>query len=108
MTKNKAAYFTEVSSSAYHGKVAREAVQRAGHCKNLKGHAFEIMYKDRYNSDPRNILLGKRMYLVKSKIATRDDLIAKRNGKIIARLQCKDTPSDSGIRDTALSPPKST
>lgn len=98
---NKAAYGMEIINSTYQGSVAQRAVQRAGHCKNLKGHIFEICYQDKMNMNPKNVITGKRAYLTKSPNAVRDDIIVKQNGKVIKRFQCKDTSSVSGARDTA-------
>lgn len=98
---NKTAYGIGMINSTYQGAVAQRAVQRAGHCTNLKGHVFEICYKDKFNLNPKNIVSGKRAYLTKSPIAVRDDIIVKQNGKIVKRFQCKDTSSVSGVRDTA-------
>lgn len=97
---NKAVYGIGLVNSTYQGSVARRALQRAGHCKNLKGHVLEIYYKDRYNADVRNILAGRRAYLTKSPTAVRDDLVVKQGEHIVKRFQCKDTLSDAGVRDT--------
>lgn len=97
---DNAAYGLGISSSAYQGSVAQRAVQRAGHCKNLNGHIFEICYKDKFNTNMKNIVAGKKAYLTKSPTAIRDDIIVKQKGKIVQRFQCKDTSSVSGARDT--------
>lgn len=97
---DKAAHGIGLASGTYQGTVAQRALQRAGHCKNLKGHVLEICYKDRFNADVRNILAGKRAYLTKSPTAIRDDIVVKQGGKIVKRFQCKDTLSSAGIQDT--------
>ena len=96
----KTAMAVKNANSIYQGSVASRALDRAGHCKNLKGHIFEICYKDTINFDPRNILMGKKAFLTQSPVAVRDDIIVKQGEKIIQRVQCKDTPSISGVRDT--------
>ena len=97
---NRAVYGIGLINSTYQSSIARRALQRAGHCKNLKGHVLEIYYKDRYNADVRNILAGRRGYLTKSSTAVRDDLVVKQGGHIVKRFQCKDTLSNSGVRET--------
>ena len=97
---NRAVYGIGLINSTYQSSIARRALQRAGHCKNLKGHVLEIYYKDRYNADVRNILAGRRGYLTKSPTAVRDDLVVKQGGHIVKRFQCKDTLSNSGVRET--------
>ena len=97
---NKTAYGVEVMNSTYQGSVAYRAMQRAGRCPNLKGHVFEIIYKDKFNMDPKNVIAGKKAYLTKLSTAVRDDIIVKQKGKVIKRFQCKDTSSVSGARDT--------
>ena len=89
------------SASVYRGSVGARAYKRAGNCKNLNGHAFEIMYQDTYNANLKNRLAGRKAYLTKSNIASRDDIIVKdRANHVVKRFQCKDTSSKSGIRDT--------
>ncbi|MCM1025229.1 MAG: hypothetical protein NC432_02270 [Roseburia sp.] len=97
---NKAVCGVGMTNGTYQWSVAQRALQRAGHCKNLKGHVLEICYKDRFNADVRNIAAGRRAYLTKSPIAVRDDIVVKQNGCIVKRFQCKDTPSGSGVQDT--------
>lgn len=97
---NKTVYGIRLVSGTYQEAVAQRALQRAGHCKNLKGHVLEICYKDRFNADVRNIVAGRRAYLTKSPIAVRDDLVVKQGGRIVKRFQCKDTPSIAGVQDT--------
>lgn len=97
---NKTVYGIGLVNGTYQGLVAQRALQRAGHCKNLKGHVLEICYKDRYNADIKNILSGRRAYLTKSPIAVRDDIVVKQGGYIVKRFQCKDTLSNAGVQDT--------
>ena len=104
MRKNRENTAASVSGfaakSGYEGSVGARAVARAGKCKNLKGHVFEIMHCDRFNANPIHSLQGKTAHLTKSPVATRDDVIIMQGKKVIQRLQLKDTPSVSGARDT--------
>ncbi len=88
------------AKSSYEGSVGSRALSRAGRCKNLKGHAFEIMTCDKINANPLNRLRGKTAHLTKSPIATRDDIVVMQGGKVMQRFQLKDTPSALGARDT--------
>lgn len=97
---NKSVYGIGLVNDIYQGSVAQRALQRAGHCRNLKGHILEICYKDRYNMDVRNIVAGRRAWLTKSPIAVRDDIVVKKSGHIVKRFQCKDTLSNAGVQDT--------
>ena len=80
------------------GSVAARAIKRAGKNKNLKGHIFEILTRDKYNLNPKNISQGKKAVLTNSPTAIRDDIIIKQGKKIVGRMQLKDTPK--GINDT--------
>ena len=80
------------------GSVAARAIKRAGKNKNLKGHIFEILTRDQYNLNPKNIAQGREAVLTNSPTAIRDDIIIKQGKKIVGRMQLKDTPK--GINDT--------
>ena len=80
-------------SGIYQASVMKRAVDRAGHCKNLKGHINEILTVDKINLSPKNILTGRYASLTKSPIAKRDDIVIKKAGKVVGRMQLKDTPS---------------
>ena len=87
-------------SGMYQASVMKRVVDRAGHCKNLKGHVNEILTVDKINLSPKNILSGRHASLTKSAIAKRDDIVIKKAGKVVGRMQLKDTPSsiDSTIK----------
>lgn len=87
-----------VGKHLYEGSVVSRAFKRGGMNKNLKGHVFEIMTTDKINAKPFNILTGTKAVLTKSKTAVRDDIVVKQGGKIVGRMQLKDTPG--GIKDT--------
>lgn len=104
--KNKKKSILNIGSSISTGKqlyeasVGRRALERAGKNKNLHGHINEILTMDKINQNPINILSGKKAVLTKSKTAIRDDIIIKKGGKVVKRLQLKDTSSPSGLQNT--------
>lgn len=77
----KAPYAAGLCSSTYQGSVVYRAVKRAGHCPNIQGHIFEIMWLDKFNWNIKNMLAGKRAYLTKSPTAPRDDIVVMQKGK---------------------------
>ena len=89
-----------MAREGYDVKVGAEALKRAGKCKNLKGHVHEILFKDRYNADPRNIIAGRHAELTKSTTARMKDVIIKKNGKVVGHAQLKDVTSKEGIAKT--------
>lgn len=82
-----------VGLELYEAIVAQETLDRVGNCQNGKGVAHEIMYRDKCNIDPANILAGKRTELTRSTTAIRDDLIVKQDNHVVGRMQLKDTPA---------------
>ncbi len=99
-SKNKAGTVTAAARHAYEGKVGLEAMSRAGRDPQLKGIVHEVLVKDAYNANPANLLSGKVAHLTKSTNAVRDDIIVKQGGKIVERMQLKDTISKSGLTKT--------
>lgn len=89
---------TVFAKNLYENNVGTRALERAGKNKNLKGHVFEQLTVDKINRNPSNILKGKKAVLTKSPTAVRDDILIKQGGKIVKRMQLKDTPR--GIKDT--------
>lgn len=89
-----------VVKESYESKVAIEALNRAGKCPNLKGHVHEILYKDKFNLNPVNIMKNKKAVLTKSNTAQMKDIIILKNGKVAGHAQLKDTVSASGVRKT--------
>ena len=85
----------------YDVKVGAEALVRAGKCKNLKGHVHEVLFKDRYNADPRNIIAGRHAELTKSTTARVKDVVVTKNGKVVGHCQLKDVTSAKGVAKTA-------
>ncbi len=90
-----------VLNSIDDGRTINEAVGRAGHNKNIKGHILEVKFKNNYNRNPLNRLKGNKARLTKSPTAVRDDIVVMNDNKVVKRFQLKDTPSKSGTRDTA-------
>ena len=94
---------TVVGKQIYENNVAKRALQR-GNCGNnpqrLKGIAHEVMFQDKQNINPKNILTGKKASQTLKTNAVRDDLLVKQGRSIVKREQLKDTISPSGISKT--------
>lgn len=80
-----------LAQESYEGKVGKEMLERCGKNKNGKGVVHEILYRDKLNADPQNIVTGKHAKLAKSPTAVRDDIIVTKDGKVVERIQLKDT-----------------
>lgn len=94
MNTSKTAVFAQ---EAYEAKVGTEAlVRQGGYNPQLKGVVHEVLFCDQYNANPENILAGRRAELTKSVTAIRDDIVIKENGKVVGRMQLKDTPHSIG------------
>ena len=89
-----------MAREAYDAKVGAEALKRAGKCKQLKGVVHEVLFKDRYNANPKNILAGKHAQLTKSTTARMKDIVVTKNGKVVGHAQLKDTVSPEGVAKT--------
>lgn len=94
--KNNESKYATVSyiggKEAYEGKVALEALKRAGCNQNLKGIVHEVMIKDGHNINPLNAIKGSKAVFTESTTAVRDDILMKQAGKVAGRIQAKDTP----------------
>ena len=77
----------------YEATVKARAIRNAGACNNLNGHILEIMGADKTNLNPFN---GLKETLVKSRTATTVDSIVTKGGKIVQRIQYKDTAKSIG------------
>ncbi len=95
-SKINASTVTNAAKEVYEGKVALEAVERVGKNVNIKGVVHEVMYKDSFNVNPLNIIKGKKCVLTKATNACRDDLVVKQAGKVVGRMQLKDTAKSIG------------
>lgn len=97
---NQAGTATAVAREIIEGKIGIEAVKRAGYNPQLKGIVHEVAYKDIYNCSLDRIVDGNRAVLSNSTTAVRDDILVMNAGKVVGRMQLKDTVSDSGIGKT--------
>jgi len=82
-----------VGKHLYEASVKVRALRNAGGCNNLNGHILEVMGADKTNLNPFN---GLRETLVKSRTATTVDSIVTKGGKIVQRVQYKDTAKSIG------------
>lgn len=89
--KNNSGVLAGAMKEGYEGKVAVEALQRVGKNKQIHGIVHEILVKDTLNANPGNIVNGTKAVLSKSTTAVRDDILLKQGGKIVGRMQLKDT-----------------
>ena len=89
-----------IARESYEGKVAIEALNRAGKCPNLKGHVHEILFKDKFNINPLNILKDQKAMLTKSNTAKMKDIIILKGNKVAGHAQLKDTISAAGVKKT--------
>lgn len=90
---------TFIVSSVYEAyllSAAIRAVNIVGRCMNIKGVIFEIILKDKLFVT--NIANGMRPVLTTSRTAQVVDIMLKQGKKIMSRIQAKDTPSISGMR----------
>ena len=78
---------------AYEATVKVRALRNAGGCNNLNGHILEVMGADKTNLNPFN---GLHETLVKSRTAHAVDSIVTKGGKIVQRVQYKDTAKSIG------------
>ena len=77
----------------YEASVKVRALRNAGGCNNLNGHILEVMGADKTNFNPFN---GLHETLVKSRTAHAVDSIVTKSGKIVQRIQYKDTAKSIG------------
>lgn len=94
----KSTISTLSGKTSYETSVIKRAVDRAGNNPHLKGHIHEILVKDAKNV--RNLFNGSQTELTKSTTAKTVDLVTKNGGKVVERLQLKDTLSKSGVDKT--------
>lgn len=81
--------------TGYEGSVIIRAMGRAGHNPHLKGHIHEILVKDAHNL--KNVFNGANTELTKSTTAKCVDLVTTKGGRVIVRMQLKDTLSKSSV-----------
>ena len=98
--QNNSAMTTVVAKEGYEAVTAARALERAGRCPQLKGVVHEIMFCDKYNANPTNILQGNHAALTKSTTARMRDVVMTNDGRVVGHAQLKDTVSPSGVRKT--------
>jgi len=84
-------HYHNVGRNAYEAKVINESLQRAGNNPQLKGIIHEVLIKDSINANPINIAKGVSASLTKSPNAKTVDIVVSKGGKVIQRIQAKDT-----------------
>lgn len=87
-----------MAKHGYEATVKARALARAGANQHLNGHILEIMGADKTNFNPANIVRGVRERLTSSTTASTVDTVVMKGGKVVSRVQYKDTPR--GIADT--------
>ena len=100
MSKRNEGNATVCAREGYEAATALRALNRAGKCPQLKGHVHEIMFCDKFNVNPSNIMQGNHAALTKSATAQMKDVVITRGGKVIGHAQLKDTISNAGVRKT--------
>lgn len=95
MKKEQKNYGAGMSAAqkAYESSVGARALKRAGRNPQLKGIVHEMMFMDKQNLKPSNLLSGTTARLSKSPTAIRDDVLLMKNGNVMKRMQLKDTPN---------------
>lgn len=96
---SKQANTAVATKTVYEGTVITRAMARAGKNVNLKGHIHEVLVKDSMNL--KSVLSGQHTELTKSTTAKVVDLVTTKGGKVVGRIQVKDTLSKSGINKLA-------
>lgn len=93
-----ASHIGSSAKAAYESTVIHRAMRRAGGNPQLKGHIHEVLLQDRMNL--RNVakLSGQRTALTQSSNAPVVDLVTQRGGKVVERLQVKDTVSPGAVQ----------
>ena len=96
-----AANILSESAELYNDAIGEEALARAGNNPQLKGIVHEMLFRDRLNLDPQNILDRRTAVLTKSPQAHGADVLQRTfDGKRAGQYQLKDCVSSGGIRDT--------
>ena len=91
----------EITREAYEASVGVRMVGRAGSRspKGAAGNALEIMANDKVNIS-NALKPGTVTKLTKSSTATQVDAVTMRGGKVVERIQYKDTVSPAGVQKT--------
>lgn len=88
------------AKEGYEAYTGLRALERAGHCKNLHGHVHELMFCDKFNLNPENILQGKQAILTGSNTSPVHDVVVMKGGHFSGGFQLKDAASPGGISKT--------
>lgn len=87
-----------MAKHGYEATVKARALARAGANPHLNGHILEIMGADQTNLNPVNWVRGVSEKLTSSTTATTVDSVVMKGGRVVSRIQYKDTPR--GLADT--------
>lgn len=93
MSKN--ANHAVAAKNSYEASVIARAMERAGRNPHLKGHIHEVLVQDARNLG--NVFKGQVTQLTRSTTAGTVDLVTVKAGKVVERLQLKDTLSQSSV-----------
>ena len=96
--KNNGSTIANVAKHGYEATVKARALARAGANPHLNGHILEIMGTDKTNLNPINMVRGVHEKLTASTTAKTVDSVVMKGGKVVSRVQYKDTPR--GITET--------
>ncbi|MDR2443016.1 MAG: hypothetical protein LBE31_05790, partial [Deltaproteobacteria bacterium] len=96
--------FTNILSASkehYLDVIGQEALSRSGECPQLKGVVHELLFRDKLNLTPSNLLKGRVTKLSENPIDQTVDLVTTdSNGKVTDTYQLKDCTSQSGVDKT--------
>ena len=95
---NRSTTIANMAKHGYEATVKARALLRAGANHHLNGHILEIMGADKTNLNPANLVRGVSERLTSSTTASTVDSVVMKGGRVISRVQYKDTPN--GIADT--------
>lgn len=92
--------FASFADDIYLNGVAEEALKRGGKCSQLKGHAQEILYRDKLNASAECVLGRAKHKLSKSKTGVGADIVKVKPGRKgqCGQWQVKDATSKPGAR----------
>jgi hypothetical protein len=96
-TRNATA--TTTAQSTYEAKVIGEALKRVKGNPQVKGTIHELLFRDSINANPLRLLKGESASLVSNTTAKTVDLVVMKGGKVLERIQLKDTPASSSIQE---------
>ncbi len=92
----KTANTTNLVKTSGEAKVIGESLTLAGKNPHLKGHIHEVLIKDSINLNPLRIANGESAKLTASRTAKTVDIVVSKGGKVVERIQAKDTVASMG------------